>query len=50
MEANNKLYICKRKLKTKRMKDYIDKINNSKDATTIAQEPALAIAVRGCHP
>ena len=28
------------------MKDYIDKINNSKDATSVAQEPALAIAVR----
>ena len=32
------------------MKDYIDMINNKKEATTIAQEPALAIAVRGCHP
>ena len=48
MEANNKLYICNEKLKTKRMKDYIDKINNKKEATTIAQEPALAIAV--CQP
>lgn len=28
------------------MKDYIDKINNKKKATTIVQEPALAIAVR----
>ncbi len=29
------------------MKDYIDKINNSKDATSVAQEePALAIDVR----
>ena len=46
METNNKLYICKRKLKTKRMKDYIDKINNSKDATSVVQEPASAIAVR----
>ena len=46
MEANNKLYICKRKLKRKRMKDYIDKINNKKKATSITQEPALAIAVR----
>ena len=36
------------KLKTKRMKDYIDKINNSKDATSVAQEPALAITV--CQP
>ncbi len=48
MEANNKLYICKRNLKTKRMKDYIDKINNSKDATSVAQEPAMAITV--CQP
>ncbi len=46
MEANNKLYICKRKLKTKRMKDYIDKINNSKDVTSEVQELALSIAVR----
>ena len=46
MEANNKLYICNEKLKTKRMKDYIDKINNKKKATSITQEPALAIAVR----
>ena len=45
MEANNKLYICNEKLKTKRMKDYIDKINNSKDATSVAQEPAMAITV-----
>ena len=30
------------------MKDYIDKINNSKDATSVAQEPALAITV--CQP
>ena len=36
------------KLKTKRMKDYIDKINNSKDATSVAQEPAMAITV--CQP
>ena len=28
------------------MKDYIDKINNSKDATSVAQEPTLAMAVR----
>ena len=48
MEANNKLYICNEKLKTKRMKDYIDKINKSKDATCVAQEPAMAITV--CQP
>ncbi len=28
------------------MKDYIDEINNIKDATSVAQEPALAIAAR----
>ena len=28
------------------MKDCIDKINNKKKATSITQEPALAIAVR----
>lgn len=30
------------------MKDYIDKINNSKDATSVAQEPAMATTV--CQP
>ena len=29
LEANNKLYICKRKLKTKRMKDYIVTIHRT---------------------
>lgn len=28
------------------MKDYIDKINNRSDTTSVAQEPALAMAVR----
>ena len=28
------------------MKDYIDKINNRSDTTSVAQEPALAITVR----